>query len=129
MVAIIIPIIISLGIVYFIWGIVTFVIGNDEEANTKGRDKIIYGIIGFVVIFAMWGLVGIVIKTFGVDQQGINLASKFIQQNSNLLENGVKSCTLIGSPKLGDLINYAVCLINGSIIPLIFSIGCSVGPF
>lgn len=63
----IIPVLIVLGIVYFVWGIIQYVIGSDEEAKKKGRDRMIYGIIGLVVIVAMWGLVGIVTKTFGLN--------------------------------------------------------------
>jgi len=63
---IIIPILIILGVVYFIWGVITYFIGSDEEAKKKGRDRIIYGIIGLVVIIAMWGLVGIITRTFGL---------------------------------------------------------------
>jgi hypothetical protein len=62
----IIPILVVLGVVYFIWGVVSYVIGDDEEAKKKGRDRMIYGIIGLVVIVAMWGLVGIVRNTFGI---------------------------------------------------------------
>lgn len=65
-----IPILVVLGVVYFIWGVVSYVIGDDEEAKKKGRDRMIYGIIGLVVIVAMWGLVGIVINTFGVGVGG-----------------------------------------------------------
>ncbi len=60
----IIPILIVLGVVYFVWGVITYMIGADEEAKKKGRDKIIYGIIGLVVIVGMWGLVKIVTSTF-----------------------------------------------------------------
>lgn len=63
----IIPILIVLGVVYFIWGVVSYVISDDEEAKTAGRDRMIYGIIGLVVIVALWGLVGIVTKTFKLD--------------------------------------------------------------
>lgn len=65
---IIIPILIVLGVVYFVWGVVGYVISNDEEAKKRGKDKMIYGIIGLVVIVAMWGLVGIVKRTFDLDQ-------------------------------------------------------------
>ena len=61
-----IPILIVLGIVYFVYGVVTYVIAKDEEMKKRGKDKIIYGIIGLVVIVAMWGLVGIITKTFGL---------------------------------------------------------------
>ena len=62
-----IPILIVLGVVYFIWGVISYMIGGDEEAKKIGRDKIIYGIIGLVVIVGMWGLVRIVTSTFSLD--------------------------------------------------------------
>src|SRR3989344_7850799 len=39
-----VPILIALGILYFIWGVVTYVIAGDEEAKKKGRDKIVFGL-------------------------------------------------------------------------------------
>jgi heme/copper-type cytochrome/quinol oxidase subunit 2 len=63
----IIPILIVLGVVYFVWGVISYMIGADEEAKKKGRDKVIYGIIGLVVIVGMWGLVRIVTSTFQLD--------------------------------------------------------------
>jgi len=63
---ILIPILIALGVVFFIWGVIQYVVGGDEEAKKKGRDKMIYGIIGLAVIVALWGLVNALIKSFGV---------------------------------------------------------------
>ena len=51
----IIPILIVLAVIYFIWGVITYMISTDEEAKKGGRTKIIYGLIGLVVIVAMWG--------------------------------------------------------------------------
>jgi len=69
-----IPVIITIGVVLFIWGIVQYIIGGTEEAKKKGRDKIIYGLIGLVVIVGMWGLVRAVTQSFGIDNNpsGIN---------------------------------------------------------
>lgn len=67
----IIPIAILLGVVYFVWGVVSYMISADEEQKTKGRDKIVYGIIGLAVIVAMWGLVNILVRTFGIDTTGV----------------------------------------------------------
>src|SRR3989344_1333679 len=61
-----IPILVVLGVVYFVWGVVTYVISSDEEAKKTGRNRMIYGIIGLVVIVAMWGLVAIVQRTFDI---------------------------------------------------------------
>lgn len=69
----IVPILIALGVVYFVWGVITYVVSADEEVKTKGRDKMIYGIIGLAVIIGLWGLVKILTNTFGVDNAGQNI--------------------------------------------------------
>ncbi|HWA31913.1 MAG TPA: pilin [Candidatus Paceibacterota bacterium] len=69
-----VPFLVALGIVYFVWGVVTYVIAGDEEAKKKGRDRMIYGIIGLVVIVAVWGIVHWITNTFSVTNNGqINL--------------------------------------------------------
>src|SRR3989338_2500755 len=60
------PILISLGVIYFIWGIVQYFIGDSEEAKKTGRDRIIYGIVGLAVIVSIWGLVAILNQTLGL---------------------------------------------------------------
>jgi mannose/fructose/N-acetylgalactosamine-specific phosphotransferase system component IID len=62
----IVPLLVTLGVVFLIWGIVQYVIGDGEEAKKKGKDRIIYGIIGLAVIIGLWGLVNIVTNTFGI---------------------------------------------------------------
>ena len=62
----VVPVLVALGVVYFIWGVISYVIGSDEEAKKKGRDRIIYGIIGLAVIVGVWGLVTILNNTFGL---------------------------------------------------------------
>ncbi len=68
---IVVPILIALGVIYFIWGVVSYVIGTDEETKASARQKIIYGIIGLAVIIGVWGLVGILNRTFGVGPSGV----------------------------------------------------------
>ena len=65
----VLPVLIALGVVFFVWGVITYVVSGDEEAKKKGRDRMIYGIIGLVVIVGMWGLVKIVTNTFGLDNR------------------------------------------------------------
>lgn len=63
----IVPVLIALGVVFFVWGVITYVISSDEEAKAKGRTNMIYGIIGLAVIVGLWGLVRIVGNTFGLN--------------------------------------------------------------
>src|SRR5687767_7013508 len=60
------PLLISLAVIYIVWGIVRYMIGDGEEAKTKGRDTIIYGIIGLAIIISLWGIVYLVADTLGV---------------------------------------------------------------
>ena len=60
----VVPVLMALGVVYFVYGVVMYVIADDEEAKAKGRNTIIAGIVGFAVIIALWGLVRILVKTF-----------------------------------------------------------------
>ena len=63
----IVPFAIALGVVYLVWGIVSYVISDEEEAKKKGRDRVIYGIIGLVIIFGIWGIVGMVSNTLNIN--------------------------------------------------------------
>lgn len=63
----IIPVLIALGVVYFVWGVITYVISNDEEAKTTGRNRVIAGLIGLAVIIGLWGLVSLLRNTFNLD--------------------------------------------------------------
>jgi hypothetical protein len=64
----IVPAIITLAIVSFIWGVVqTLLNPTDEEARKKGKTFIMWGIVALVVITSMWGIVKIFTSTFGLD--------------------------------------------------------------
>ena len=65
----IIPILITLGVVYFIWGVISYVIAKEDEAKTKGRDMMIYGLIGLLVIVSVWGLVNVLKRSFGINDR------------------------------------------------------------
>lgn len=87
----VVPLLITLGVVYLVWGIVQYVIGDSDEAKTKGRDKIIYGIIGLVIIVGLWGLVYIVFNTFGLNRDNYAPTpmelNNLLPQNKNLPSN------------------------------------------
>lgn len=62
----IIPVLITLAVVYFIWGVIQYTVSTDEEAKKGARSKIIQGLIGLFVIIAFWGIINLVTSTFGV---------------------------------------------------------------
>lgn len=62
----VIPVLIILAVVYFIWGVIQYTVAQDEEKKKKARGAIIQGIIGLFVIVAFWGLVNLIANTFHV---------------------------------------------------------------
>jgi hypothetical protein len=66
----VLPLIIALAVVYFIWGIFRYVMAGDDDAKAAAKDKIIYGIVGLFVMISVWGLVNILVRTFGISNQG-----------------------------------------------------------
>ena len=64
--AILIPVLITLAVVYFIWGVIQYTVSGDEEKKKSARGMIISGLIGLFVIIAFWGIIKVVTNTFGV---------------------------------------------------------------
>lgn len=62
----IIPLFYTLAFLLFIIGMVRFFFLGGEEGRQKGRQFMLWGIIGFVVMFSVWGIVRILLTTFGV---------------------------------------------------------------
>lgn len=63
----IIPFLITLATVAFIWGVIQYFLSpNNEEKRKKGKSFVIWGLIGLFVIISVWGLVGLLSDTFGV---------------------------------------------------------------
>lgn len=65
-----IPVLIGIAVLLFIWGVVTFVMaGDDAERRTQARNRIIWGVVSIFVILSVWGLVNILLNTFGTGGQ------------------------------------------------------------
>jgi len=71
--AFLIPILITLAVVYFIWGVIQYTISTDEEAKKGARGKIISGLIGLFLIIAFWGVIQVVKNTFGIGSQQLDV--------------------------------------------------------
>ncbi len=64
----VIPLIFTLALAMFIWGVVQYVINSSEEKKkAEGRMFMIWGIIALAVMVSVWGLVHIVTNTFGIN--------------------------------------------------------------
>jgi hypothetical protein len=59
----------ALALLYFVWGVVKYVIA-DTDGKSDAKGIIIRGIIGLFVIVSVWGLVGVLQSTIGVGSGG-----------------------------------------------------------
>jgi hypothetical protein len=64
---ILVPFLIAIAFMTFLWGVYKyFILGaSNESEGAEGRQFVLWGIIGFVVIICVWGIVNLVMNTFG----------------------------------------------------------------
>ena len=67
---ILIPILITAALVYFIWGVISYVIAKDADDKEKARSVVTRGILGLFIVVSVWGLIGIIQSTFGIGAGG-----------------------------------------------------------
>ncbi len=53
----VVPLFYALAFLLFIYGMVRFFFFGGEENRAKGKTFMLWGIIGFVVMFSVWGIV------------------------------------------------------------------------
>jgi len=75
-----IPLIMSLAIVVFIWGIYQHFFKADADKKEAGN-FILYGVLGFFLMLSFWGLVNILINTFGLQTNNVNGGIPFIRSS------------------------------------------------
>jgi hypothetical protein len=63
------PLIIAVAVVYFVYAIFMYVVAVNDEKKAAAKDKIIYGIVGLFIMISVWGLVNILVNTFGLNNK------------------------------------------------------------
>lgn len=64
---ILVPVLFAVAFLVFLWGAFdVFILGsNSEEVKERGKNLMLWGLIGFFVMVSIWGLVNILIGTVG----------------------------------------------------------------
>ena len=78
--SVLVPVIFGLAFLIFLWGVFKAYIWSrgDEAEVQKGHYFIWWGIIGFVIMISLWGLVNVVANTFGLAGYGTPSTPSYI---------------------------------------------------
>ena len=79
---ILIPFILGIGFLVFVWGMFRYFIagGANDEAKEQGKSLMVYATLGFVLVIVFWGIVNLVASSTGLDDPSVDF-------NNNGLNN------------------------------------------
>lgn len=59
------PIVVALALLYFFWGLATYILNaKDTEKQKEGRSIMIWGILALFIMVSVWGIINVVRDTF-----------------------------------------------------------------
>ncbi|MDE2173298.1 MAG: hypothetical protein KGJ31_01705 [Patescibacteria group bacterium] len=69
---IIVPVLFAVAFIVFLWGaFTTFILGaNSDDVKEKGKNLMLWGLVGFFVMVSIWGLVNILTGTVSLNNSG-----------------------------------------------------------
>lgn len=68
------PIVVALALLYFFWGLATYILSaSDEEKKKEGKNIMIWGILALFVMVSVWGIVNVIRDTFNLNNNSINV--------------------------------------------------------
>jgi len=79
-VAAIIPLIFALAFLFFLWGVLKFMMATDVKAKQEGQKLIWWGIIGLFVMVSVWGIIKILGQTFGIESTVPTLQTTYLKK-------------------------------------------------
>lgn len=82
-----IPFIIALTVLVFLWGIFKYVLATDADSRKEAQGYMIWGVIALFVMVSVWGLVNILVRTTNLD----NVAPKApgVPEPGGFIQTGV----------------------------------------
>ena len=61
---IVLPVLVAIAVIYIVIAAFQFAIsGADEEKRTQARQKIVWGMVGIVILFAIYAIIGLIVNS------------------------------------------------------------------
>ncbi len=59
----------ALAIAFFLYGVVSFIMNqNNEEKKTTGKKHMIFGILGIAIMLSVWGILNVILSTLNISK-------------------------------------------------------------
>ena len=60
----------ALALAYFLFGVLEFIFNQENETKrTNGKNHMLWGIVGLTIMMGIWFILGIILKTFNLNDQ------------------------------------------------------------
>ncbi len=65
---VVIPLIFAFVFFVFVWGVIKyfFISMGNETKREEGKKFVMWGLLGMVILFSVWGLISILLSTLGI---------------------------------------------------------------
>lgn len=68
-----VPIVIGLAVLVFLWGVLQYVVAKDSDKQKEARNVMVWGVIALFVMVSVWGLVNVLSDSLNLDTTGPDL--------------------------------------------------------
>ena len=63
-----VKVVFTLGLFFFLWGFVEFLWElKDGKTSAEGKQHMIYGLVGMLIMVSVYGIIALIMNTFGID--------------------------------------------------------------
>lgn len=85
----VVPFVFAIAFIVFIWGMFLYFIAgaSNDEQRSKGRKLLLWGLIAFVVMVSVWGIVNLFANTLGFNQDTRPKLPHFNEENQQQGQN------------------------------------------
>lgn len=115
-----VPIVIGLGILVFLWGILRYVLSKSDGGKGEGRTFMLWGIIALFVMVSIWGLVNILQSSFLGNVDSSTPPQEEIESLKK--KPDIESTNIPGEGPIMELLKRVAQIIEAA-IPLIMLLG------
>ena len=73
----VIPIIMAIALIVFMWGIIKLIGADSDDGRTEGKQRMLWGVIALFVLVSIWGITRYIGSTLGIGRDSQMVAPDY----------------------------------------------------